>query len=155
MDQQVNIETTVSKKKQRRASKKSYGFQCSFCGGHTTNSEKYYSSLAITLLMRLVGLLESSTEPIYQEAMLDAVFAVFGLDNKLMRSELERAGFLDVFDKRHKHKGVEGYLEDGTCRCYKCKEIRYDHEITVDTTSPYFTRYICDYCLEESGDGNG
>jgi hypothetical protein len=150
---QICIERTVPKKRKRKASKEPSGFQCSFCGGFTTNPQEYYSRLTTILAMRLMELLKSSKDPTYLEAVLDSIHAVFGVENRVIRKELSKAGFLDVLDKRHEPKG-EGYLGDHKYRCYKCREVRFDHEITIDTISPYVTKYICFDCLAETGDGN-
>lgn len=78
--------------------KKTGEFRCPFCGSWTMSPEAYYQSLSVVLSGRFIALLEENKDSFAFEAIMNCIKAVFGTRNKRMRSELEKAGYLEKFD---------------------------------------------------------
>ncbi len=133
----------ASTKGRKRASQK-LGIQCPFCGNKTTGVEKYYSSLTTILSMRFVELLRSTNDQCCFDRVLDCIHSVFGPGNPAIRHELKNAGYL------HKYEHRFGKGEDESpykLRCYVCRELKDEWEITVDTSTGPNCEYICEDCL--------
>lgn len=90
----------MSYQKARREASRTSGFQYPFCGNYTSNPYKYYSSLTTILTIRFIDLLNSSDGEGYFEGVLDSIYKVFGPWNPVVRHELQKAGYLEVFDQR-------------------------------------------------------
>lgn len=87
------------------------GIRCFICGNLISNYKQYFSSLRTILLIRFMKLLELSKDQNYlndvkeySDLILDGIHAVFGLNNKEVRDELEKRGFLERFEERHSDK---------------------------------------------------
>ena len=70
--------------------------------------DAYYSSLITILSLRFVGLLKSANNNGYIDGILDCIHAVFGPENPVIKNALLKAGFLNLFEDRHKkpRKGI-------------------------------------------------
>jgi hypothetical protein len=86
----------------------SRGMECPFCGGFVDKISAYYSSLVSILSSRFVGLLKSANDNGYINGILDCIHAVFGPENPVIKNALLKAGFLGLFEDRHKKppKGI-------------------------------------------------
>lgn len=78
------------------------GMQCPFCGGLVDRISEFYSSLVVVLSSRFIGLLKSGNEQTYADGVLDCISAVFGPINPVIKNALLKAGFLSLFEDRHK-----------------------------------------------------
>jgi len=59
--------------------------------------------------MRFIELLNSNNERSYSEGIFDCIYKVFGVENKRVRHELKKAGYLEKFDYRHKKEGAKEF----------------------------------------------
>lgn len=146
MDEEILIENTVQPKKKRTRlmTKERTGFQCWFCGKHTTGINEYYSSLTVVLLTRFINLLKSNNGQDYFEGVMDCIHAVFGRDNPTMRKALMLTGYLETFGQRYgkMDENIEYRL-----KCDYCKEWKQEHLITIDDS--LIARLICEDCLSD------
>ena len=149
MDEERLIEEAEQprKKRARLLAKKHTGFQCSFCGNYTADSNEYYSSLANILLKRLINLLKSSNDQNYSGGVMDCLHAVFGCHNPMMRSALKLEGYLDAFERQHgkSEEGLEHKL-----KCDHCDQWKWECLITIDESK--VAMLICEECLSKKQD---
>ena len=136
----------MSDNKTRPQPAQASGFLCPFCGGKAGDPGAYHSQLTSILIIRFLDLLNSKDEPGYFDGVLDCIHAVFGPGNLMVRQELQKAGHIEEYEDRF-GKGQEGSAHK--LRCSKCRELKDDWKITVDTDTQ-FCEYICEDCLSKT-----
>jgi hypothetical protein len=83
------------------------GMQCPFCGGLVDRISEFYSSLVVVLSSRFIGLLKSRNGQTYADGVLDCISAVFGPTNPVIKNALLKAGFISLFENRHKTAEIQ------------------------------------------------
>jgi hypothetical protein len=84
------------------------GMQCPFCGGLVDRISEFYSSLVVILSSRFIGLLKLGNGQTYADGVLDCISAVFGPTNPVIKNALLKAGFISLFENRHKAVEIQG-----------------------------------------------
>jgi hypothetical protein len=119
-------------------------FQCPFCGSWKSGIDEYCSSLTTIISMRFVDLLPPTEKECCFNQILDCIYAVFGVNNPIVKQKLQMAGYLRKFDERFCKDVQDAKYK---LRCHVCGKLKDVWDVTVDTSKKPNCGYICEDCL--------